>query len=109
MMPKNILSAMAAAERMDLYCVARPRSPSAVRRPQISIRSGVWVALLGESVRTGIVGFGATVENALAAFDQQYSKTNRTPDTKVAVHPILRNRPRATARSRREKVGLRRR
>ena len=69
MMPKNILSPLAAAERMELYCSAYPGSPSAICRPKLSIQSSVWVALLGESVQKGIVGFGGTVEAALAAFD----------------------------------------
>src|SRR5207248_8619050 len=72
MMSKNILTALKASERMELYYTAHPTSPSAIRRPQLSIRSGVWVALLGESVRKGIAGFGATVEAALRAFDAQY-------------------------------------
>ena len=84
MMAKNILSPLAAAERMELYYIAHPGSPSAVRRPQLSIRSGVWVALLGESVRQGIAGFGATVEAALAAFDAQYFKFIRQPEIKPA-------------------------
>jgi hypothetical protein len=37
MMPKDILTAMAAKERMELYCMAKPGSPGAVRRPQLSI------------------------------------------------------------------------
>jgi len=86
MMPKNILSPLAAAERMELYYIAHPGSPSAVRRPQLSIRSGVWVALLGDSVRQGIVGFGATVEAALRAFDAQYFKFIRQPETTAALN-----------------------
>src|SRR5205085_8826365 len=86
MMSKNILSEMAAAERMELYYIAHPGSPSAVRRPQLSIRSGVWVALLGDSVRQGIAGFGATVETALAAFDAQYFKFLRQPVTRDALN-----------------------
>src|SRR5436190_7661794 len=95
MMPKNILSAMAAAERTELYYMAHPGSPSAVRRPKLSIRSGVWVALLGESVRKGIVGLGATVEMALAAFDAQYLKFIRQPETKPV---LVRSRPKRESR-----------
>jgi hypothetical protein len=62
---------MAIAE-MELYCAAHPRSPSAVRRPSLSVRSGLWIALLGSSVEEGIVGIGETVEAALSAFDRQY-------------------------------------
>jgi hypothetical protein len=40
--------------------------------PTLTVRAGVWVALLGRSVRDGIAGFGPTVEAALRAFDSQY-------------------------------------
>jgi hypothetical protein len=71
--------AAAAMERMDLYCDAYPRSPSAVRRPQLKIRGGLWIALLGPSVEKGIIGIGATVEAALRAFDTQYFSRLRPP------------------------------
>jgi hypothetical protein len=61
----------AAVERMELYCAAYPGSPTAVRRPHLSKRGGVWVALLGRSIRDGTAGFGKTVEMALRAFDAQ--------------------------------------
>ena len=57
---------------MELYCRARPGSPSAVRRPQLFFRGELWIALLGPSVEEGIVGIGATVVAALRAFDVQY-------------------------------------
>jgi len=94
-MPKDILSATAAAERMELYCIARPSSPSAVHHPQLSIRCGVWVALFGESVRDGIAGFGATVESALGAFDEQYLKATRAPKPETAGGAISRNQSKA--------------
>ena len=59
-------------EEMKAYYSAHPASPSATRRPALSIRSGLWVALLGPSVEEGIVGIGYTVELALRAFDKQY-------------------------------------
>ena len=59
-------------DRMERYCTLHPRSPSAVRRPQLSRRRGTFVALLGHSLENGIVGIGNTVENALRAFDLQY-------------------------------------
>ena len=59
-------------EGMESYCAAHPNSPSAVRRPALSIRTGLWIALLGPSVEEGIVGIGLTVEAALRAFDIQY-------------------------------------
>jgi hypothetical protein len=70
----------AAMELMHHYCEAHPGSPAAVRRPQLFIRTGVWVALLGPSVEKGIVGIGATVEGALRAFDAQYLAGLRPPD-----------------------------
>jgi hypothetical protein len=55
-----------------------------VRLPKLFSRSGVWVALLGRSVRDGIVGFGPTIETALRAFDAQYVTLLRPPaDTKT--------------------------
>jgi hypothetical protein len=64
--------ALTAMAEMELYCGAHPKSPSAARRPSLSIRSGLWIALLGPSVEEGIVGIGPTVEAALRAFDTQY-------------------------------------
>jgi len=61
-----------ALEAMESYCAAHPNSPSAVRHPGLSIRSGLWIALLGPSIEEGIVGLGSTVEAALRAFDIQY-------------------------------------
>jgi hypothetical protein len=61
-----------ALEGMESYCAAHPSSPSAVRRPALSLRSGLWIALLGPSVEEGIFGIGFTVEGALRAFDIQY-------------------------------------
>jgi len=64
--------ARTALEEMKSYCTAHPGSPSAVRRPALSIRRGLWIALLGPSIEEGIVGIGSTVEAALRAFDTQY-------------------------------------
>jgi hypothetical protein len=72
MKAKNINHVTAGLERAELYYAASPGSPSAVRRPRLSFRSGTWVALLGQSVEDGIVGLGLTVEAALRAFDAQY-------------------------------------
>src|SRR5436189_6386520 len=63
---------LVAREEMQSYCLAHPGSPSAVRRPQLSIRGDLWIALLGPSVEKGIVGIGPNVEAALRAFDAQY-------------------------------------
>lgn len=73
------LDKIAARQRAELYYETHPRSPSAVRGPKIFVRSGVWIALLGHSVRDGIAGFGPTVEAALRAFDARYHETLRQP------------------------------
>ena len=70
---------IAAAQRAELYFEKHPGSPSAVRSPKLFVRSGVWIALLGRSVRDGITGFGPTVEAALRAFDNQYIQALRPP------------------------------
>jgi len=59
-------------EEMESYCAVHPDSPSAMQRPALSIRSELWIALLGPSMEKGIVGIGYTVESALRAFDTQY-------------------------------------
>jgi hypothetical protein len=61
-----------ASEEMQSYRLAHPGSPSAVRRPRLSIRGDLWIAILGPSVEKGIVGIGPSVEAALRAFDTQY-------------------------------------
>jgi hypothetical protein len=75
---------LAAVERMNLYCAAHSRSPSAVRRPQLKSRGDLWIALLGPSVEEGIIGIGATVEAALRAFDAQYLAGLRPPPALAA-------------------------
>ena len=62
-----------ASEEMIKYCASHPKSPTAMRRPQLSLRNGLWIALLGFSVEDGIVGIGSTVEGALRAFDTRYA------------------------------------
>jgi hypothetical protein len=71
-MTAKYMDKIAARQRAELYYELHPGSPSAVRLPRLSARSGVWVALLGRSVRDGIAGFGPTIETALRAFDAQY-------------------------------------
>jgi hypothetical protein len=83
MRAKDIYRATAAAEKAELYYIAHPTSPSAVRRPKLSARSGTWIALLGQSVQDGICGLGATVEGALRAFDAQYLKALGAPDAQL--------------------------
>jgi hypothetical protein len=76
----------AAAQRAELYCELHPGSPSAVRAPKLFVRSGIWIALLGQSVRDGIAGFGPTIEAALRAFDVQYINALRPP---AKIEPAL--------------------
>jgi hypothetical protein len=78
-MTAKYLDKVAARQRAELYYELHPRSPSAVRTPKLSVRSGVWIALLGRSVRDGIAGLGPTVEAALRAFDAQYIESLRPP------------------------------
>jgi len=90
--------ASAAIEQMELYCVAHPGSPSAVRRPRLSFRSELWIALLGPSMEEGIVGIGPTVAAALRAFDAQYLAGLRPPVEAVGRVGRLRRRPGVAAR-----------
>lgn len=71
--------AAAAIEQMELYCVAHPGSPSAVRRPRLFFRSELWIALLGPTMDEGIAGIGPTIAAALRAFDAQYLAGLRPP------------------------------
>ena len=84
-MTAKFLDQVAARHRAELYCELHPGSPSAVRSPKVFIKSGVWTALLGKSVRQGIAGFGPTVEAALRAFDAQYLNYLRQPDEASAL------------------------
>jgi len=78
-------AARMALEDMRSYCAAHPSSPAAVRRPALSFRRGVWIALLGPSVEEGIVGVGSTAEAALRAFDTQYLAGLRQPSEAMAI------------------------
>ncbi len=76
-MKTRALDHVAALKRMELYCSAHPRGPAAVRRPRLSRRGNLWIALLGRDMQSGISGFGPTVEAALRAFDTQYMSSLR--------------------------------
>jgi hypothetical protein len=65
------LELFGALARAELYYAAHPGSPSAARRPRLSVKSGMWVAAL-DNLSDGISGLGPTVESALRAFDRQY-------------------------------------
>lgn len=75
--------AQAAVEQMKEYCATHPGSPSAVRRPQLSFRSELWIALLGPNLDEGIVGIGPTVAAALRAFDTQYLAGLHAPNETI--------------------------
>lgn len=66
-------------QRIELYAAAHPGSPSAVRRPQVFHKSGTWIALLGDNLEEGIVGYGDTIEAALHTFDARYLSALRAP------------------------------
>ena len=106
--------AAAAMQQMEFYCAAHPGSPSAVRRPQLSFRSDLWIALLGPSIEEGIVGIGPTIAAALRAFDEQYLAGLRSPNATVGTVSALRGgviarrrcrNPKSTAKFRAEISG----
>ena len=66
------LEALAAEIEFITYCEAHPGSPCAVRRPTVSYRGAVWLALLGQNLQDGVYGLGNTLSAALADFDRQY-------------------------------------
>ena len=70
-------------DRMERYYADHPRSPSAVRRPQLRRRGRTIVALLGRNLQSGIAGIGNTVEAALRAFDLQYLRALQPPPRKT--------------------------
>ena len=87
--------AEAAMEQMELYCIAHPGGPSAVRRPRLLFRSELWIALMGPSIEEGIVGIGPTVAAALRAFDVQYLVGLRPPIQAMGAVSALRPPPMA--------------
>ena len=84
-MKAQYLNKIAAKQRAELYYELHPGSPPAVRSPKVFTRSGIWIALLGRTVRDGISGFGPTIEAALRAFDHQYLSTLRAPTSEASV------------------------
>lgn len=75
---------IAGKERAELYFMAHPSTPSAMRRPGLSRRAGNWIVLLGPNVRDGICGRGRTVEAALRAFDANYVAALRASNGHVS-------------------------
>ena len=61
------------------YCTRYPGSPAAVRHPRILVDRGRYVALLGRTVKRGILGFGSSVTAALRAFDDLYLRSHQLP------------------------------
>ena len=59
------------------YCTQHPGSPAAVRHPRILVDRGRYVALLGRTVKRGILGFGSSVTAALRAFDDLYLRSHQ--------------------------------
>lgn len=105
----------AAMEQMELYCAVHPGSPSAVRRPRLTFRSELWIALLGPSMEEGIVGIGPNVAAALRAFDAQYLAGLHPPSEIVGtasalqVNAVARRRyrnPKSAPKSAMEVSGL---
>jgi hypothetical protein len=77
---------LAAKEETQSYFLAHPGSPAAVRRPRVSMRGDLWIALLGPTVENGIVGIGSSVEAALRAFDAQYLEFLGPPKEAMTIH-----------------------
>jgi hypothetical protein len=59
------------------YCAQHPGSPAAVRHPRILVDRGRYVALLGRTIKRGILGFGSSVTAALRAFDDLYLRSHQ--------------------------------
>jgi hypothetical protein len=74
---KKLIRMLAVLQRLELYYMAHPGSPAAVRRPRLSMRGKMWTAVLGPNLREGIAGFGSTIEGALRDFDDHYLRALR--------------------------------
>ncbi len=77
----------AALEEMVRYCEAHSDGPAALRKPQLYMRGTNFVVLLGPNIAEGIAGFGRTVSAALRAFEVQYLRSVRAPDSELASEP----------------------
>ena len=76
---KNVIAGIEAEAEYESYCEQHAGSPSALRRPILSRRGETWIALLGNDIKSGVVGLGATVAASLRAFDAQYVDSLRPP------------------------------
>src|SRR5262249_55073446 len=72
-------AARIAVEGLRSYYAAHPGSPAAVRRPALSIRRGLGIALVGQNAQEEIVGVESTVEEALRAFEKKFLAGLRPP------------------------------
>lgn len=52
--------------------------PSVIFKPVISQDGDKWCALLGENIQVGVVAFGDTPEDAMKAFDKEWTTKART-------------------------------
>jgi len=67
-------------DRMERYCTLHRRSPSAVRRPQLSRCRGTFIVLLGHSLgQWNCRNRQHRRKNALRAFDLQYLRALEPP------------------------------
>lgn len=66
---------------VEALCRARRlNTPSAVYRPTLFQDGNAWCALYGRDIAVGVVGWGDTPEQAMAAFDAAW---NTRPATEV--------------------------
>jgi len=59
------------------YCALHPGNPAALRHPRILVDRGRYVALLGRTIKRGILGFGSSVTAALRSFDDLYLRSHQ--------------------------------
>ena len=52
--------------------VSEYERPSVLYRPTLYVDGDKWCALLGENLQTGVVGFGASPDEAMRAFDKAW-------------------------------------
>ncbi|MGI8891077.1 MAG: hypothetical protein ACR2G0_09895 [Chthoniobacterales bacterium] len=64
-------------ETIEKYRRRHPRNPSAVKRPRAMIQDGRYIAVLGPSIKRGVIGFGTSIFSALHAFDDLYVLSGR--------------------------------
>ncbi len=65
------------AREVKNYYRLHPDGPAAMRHPRVVLEHGRYVALLGPSVKGGVIGFGTSVASALRVLDELYRKPVR--------------------------------